>query len=389
MSIAALRVHRGVSAALLALVLVLLATVSVARADTIYPNNKLTGTTFDNGSADGFTGRRQLHAAADLLPIALAGVVCEVTNRRPTDGAATRPPPGSIESRFDTAARRSHCIPPLALVQGRATFRSPSFTVDRLGAGHASFDRRAMLDSVIALGGSGRSTSSCSISEAVERRDAADPLSRSRRNALARSAGHRLGGRRHDDHTGRRRTRYQLEIRTTFQTTRRARGAEQDDPALRQHRVCASPTAPRRSSRLRRWSRCRRTNILATSATLNGTIERPGPADDLLLPLRHDREPPGRGHGRAPGRSTAASGPTTEPRPRDVARPDEVHAVLLPDRGDEHGRSAERGRRRQHPELHDGLRADGDDARAVREPRTTAGLNSAINPNGSTTHVLL
>ena len=49
MTIEARRAFRGVSGALLALALVLLATVPVAQADTIYPDNVITGSDFNNG----------------------------------------------------------------------------------------------------------------------------------------------------------------------------------------------------------------------------------------------------------------------------------------------------------------------------------------------------
>jgi len=57
MTIEARRVQRGVSGALLALALVLLAAVPVAQADTIYPDNVITGTDFTDGlSGSGGSG---------------------------------------------------------------------------------------------------------------------------------------------------------------------------------------------------------------------------------------------------------------------------------------------------------------------------------------------
>ena len=70
MTIEARRVQRGVSGALLALALVLLAAVPVAQADTIYPDNVITGSHFTSGLAHPPGGSRleaieqQVHAAA-------------------------------------------------------------------------------------------------------------------------------------------------------------------------------------------------------------------------------------------------------------------------------------------------------------------------------------
>src|SRR5215210_3169305 len=113
MTIEARRVYRGVSAALLTLALVLLATVSVARADTIYPDNKLTGTSFDNGSADGWSASTACALTLLGLDIDIPDVVCEVQNTtQPTDGAGLPDaPPGSIQSQFRGVANGLAVIP--------------------------------------------------------------------------------------------------------------------------------------------------------------------------------------------------------------------------------------------------------------------------------------
>jgi hypothetical protein len=155
MTIEARRVHRGIGGALLLLALVLLAAVPVARADTIYPDNKLSGTTFDNGSADGFTTTADsCRLLPNLLPLALPGVVCGVENTtNPTDGAnAPAVPPGSLQSQFHTAANALAIIPPLTLIEGKGVLRSPSFTAVGTGPATLTFQRRAIFDALLAIG---------------------------------------------------------------------------------------------------------------------------------------------------------------------------------------------------------------------------------------------
>ncbi len=156
MTIEARRVQRGVSGVLLALALVLLAAVPVAQADTIYPDNKLSGTTFDNGSADGFTATAD---SCKLLPnllddLNLPGVVCGVENTtNPTDGANTpAEPPGSLQSEFKTAVNALALIPQLTVIEGKGVLRSPSFTAVGTGPATLTFQRRAIFDALLALG---------------------------------------------------------------------------------------------------------------------------------------------------------------------------------------------------------------------------------------------
>jgi hypothetical protein len=152
------RVRRGVGVALLTLALILLAAVSVAQADTIYPDNKITGTSFDNGSADGFASAgTSCTLLANLLPIVVPDVLCSVRqDPAATEGAGS--PPGSMEVKFDSVVNGLAFIPPLALFTGRGTLRSPSFTVSDSGPATLLFDRRAILDAIIAIGGEGSYT---------------------------------------------------------------------------------------------------------------------------------------------------------------------------------------------------------------------------------------
>ena len=105
MTIEARRVHRGVSGALLALALVLLAAVPVAQADTIYPDNKLTGTSFDAG-LDGWTDFSNQCFLVDLngdplLDLGAPQPLCSPhTVHQPGHGT----PPGSLEQSSDQTA---------------------------------------------------------------------------------------------------------------------------------------------------------------------------------------------------------------------------------------------------------------------------------------------
>lgn len=156
MTIEARRVQRCVSGALLALALVLLAAVPVAQADTIYPDNKVTGTSFDNGSADGFASTRSdctlLSGIFPMPPIVVPGVLCEVTNTtNSTDGAGT--PPGSLVSKYRTVADGLAVIPALTLIQGNGTISSSPFTVTGTGPATLSYDRRVIFDAIVAIAG--------------------------------------------------------------------------------------------------------------------------------------------------------------------------------------------------------------------------------------------
>jgi hypothetical protein len=161
MTIEARRIPRGVGAVLLALALVFVAAAPSAMADTIYPVNKISGASFDNGSADGFSSTRgDCTLLANLIPVVVPGVACDVTNEpNATDGAGLPGAlPGSLESRYHTVADGLAAIPPLALITGDGRIRSGSFTVGASGAATLLWDRRALIDAVIAIGGQGTYT---------------------------------------------------------------------------------------------------------------------------------------------------------------------------------------------------------------------------------------
>ena len=97
MTIQARRLSRGVGASLLALALILIAAVPIASADTIYPDNKITGTSFDLG-LDGWSEFSNSCILVDVLGLEL-GIPANPTVCSPhTDHSAGHgTPPGSLE----------------------------------------------------------------------------------------------------------------------------------------------------------------------------------------------------------------------------------------------------------------------------------------------------
>ncbi|HUR84678.1 MAG TPA: collagen-like protein [Solirubrobacteraceae bacterium] len=107
---------RGVGAILLALALTFVAAVPSAMADTIYPDNKITGTSFDAG-LDGWT---EFSNDCNLIGIGLPQPVCQ-TRTVHVPGIGT--PPGALEQNVTKAAGA------LTLIRGRAVALSPEFLV--------------------------------------------------------------------------------------------------------------------------------------------------------------------------------------------------------------------------------------------------------------------
>ncbi|MFP5361608.1 MAG: fibronectin type III domain-containing protein [Thermoleophilia bacterium] len=155
MMIEARRIQRGVGASLLALALILIAAVPSARADTIYPDNQLSGTTFDLG-ADGWTSvSDECELLPNLLPLPIPDVLCEVRN---THDATHGNPPGSLESEFRSVVSGLAVIPPLSLFEGRGTISSPQFTVTGSGPATLRYDRQALINALISINGQGTYT---------------------------------------------------------------------------------------------------------------------------------------------------------------------------------------------------------------------------------------
>ena len=152
MTIEARRALRGVSGALLALALVLLAAVPVAQADTIYPDNKITGTSFDAG-LDGWTEFSNQCFLVDLggNPLLDLGAPTPLCAPHTEHSAGHGTPPGSLEQNSEqTASAAVGSL--LGVIRGQATALSPVFTVPTGGDATFTVDRRFTLEALLPLG---------------------------------------------------------------------------------------------------------------------------------------------------------------------------------------------------------------------------------------------
>ena len=152
MTIQARRLSRGVGASLLALALILIAAVPIASADTIYPDNKITGTSFDLG-LDGWSEFSNSCVLVDVLGLEL-GIPANPTVCSPhTDHSAGHgTPPGSLEQSSEQVVSAQVLGEAIGLVRGTATALSPVFTVPTGGAATFTVDRRFTVEAVLPLG---------------------------------------------------------------------------------------------------------------------------------------------------------------------------------------------------------------------------------------------
>ncbi|MEA2130205.1 MAG: hypothetical protein QOJ85_3096 [Solirubrobacteraceae bacterium] len=142
MTIDARRV-RGVGAILLALALILIAAVPSAMADTIYPDNKLTGTSFDSG-LDGWTAfSNNCTVLLGLIP-SNDPSTCRADT---THAAGIGTPPGSLQQGYEPPVNG---LSPL-LFKATTTARSPQFTIAQPGTTTFQFDRRADVQALLNL----------------------------------------------------------------------------------------------------------------------------------------------------------------------------------------------------------------------------------------------
>ena len=147
MTFQARRVSRGVSASLLALALLMIAAVPMARADTIYPDNVITGTDFTDGlSGSGGSGWTALPASCKLL-LGLIDVSNDPTtcNAETTHSAGIGTPPGSLQQAYQPPA---DALSPL-LFSATTTVVSSPFTVATGGPTTFQFDRRADVEAIL------------------------------------------------------------------------------------------------------------------------------------------------------------------------------------------------------------------------------------------------
>jgi len=144
MTIEARRIQRGVGATLLALALILIAAVPIARADTIYPDNKITGSSFDLG-LDGWSESSNSCVLLDLLGLEV-GIPVNPTVCSPHTGhsAGQGTPPGSLEQFSEQVVSAQVLGGAVGLVRGTSLALSPVFTVP---TGGAAFERITLLTS--------------------------------------------------------------------------------------------------------------------------------------------------------------------------------------------------------------------------------------------------
>ena len=149
MTIGAIRVQRGVRAAMLALAFLLLATVGVAKADTIYPDNVITGSDFTNGlgSSGGSAFTAQSNSCTLLLGLIPTNdpLTC---NADTTHAAGIGTPPGSLQQGYQPPANG---LAPLLLEATTVAVSSP-FTIATGGPTTFQFDRRADVQALLDVG---------------------------------------------------------------------------------------------------------------------------------------------------------------------------------------------------------------------------------------------
>jgi hypothetical protein len=150
MTTEARRVSRGVSATMLALLLVLLATASVAKADTIYPDNVITGSHFTNGLAHPPGGSGWTAFSSDC--VLLLGLIPTndpaTCNSDTTHAAGIGTPPGSLQQAYSPPANGLGAL----LLQSTVVARSSPFTVATGGRTTFQFDRRADVEALLDFG---------------------------------------------------------------------------------------------------------------------------------------------------------------------------------------------------------------------------------------------
>ncbi|MEY2515442.1 MAG: hypothetical protein QOJ89_2800 [bacterium] len=153
MMIEARRAYRGVSGALLALTLVLLATVPVAQADTIYPDNVITGSAFTTGLANPGGSSWATDADSNHCTL-LLGLIPDnepaTCNVDTTHDAGIGTPPGSMRQSYEPVATG---LSPL-LFDATTTATSSPFTIGPITGGASGkttfqFDRRADVQAIL------------------------------------------------------------------------------------------------------------------------------------------------------------------------------------------------------------------------------------------------
>ena len=154
MTIEARRIQRGVGATLLALALILIAAVPIARADTIYPDNVITGSHFTTGLAHPPSGsawtafENKCTLLLGLIPVN-DPVTC---NADTTHAAGIGTPPGSMQQGYQPPADGLHPL----LFSATTIARSSNFDIGpningATGTTTFQFDRRADVQALLNL----------------------------------------------------------------------------------------------------------------------------------------------------------------------------------------------------------------------------------------------
>lgn len=151
MTIEARRIQRGVGASLLALALFLIAAVPIARADTIYPDNVITGSHFSTGLSHPPPGTGSGWTAVSNNCVLLLGLIPTsdpaTCNADTTHAAGIGTPPGSMQQAYSPPANG---LGPL-LLSATTVAESSNFTIGASGPTTFQFDRRADVQALLNL----------------------------------------------------------------------------------------------------------------------------------------------------------------------------------------------------------------------------------------------
>jgi hypothetical protein len=154
MNIEARRIPRGVGAILLALTLIFVAAVPTAMADTIYPDNVITGSAFDTGLQNGPGASSYAEVSNDCTVLLglLPSTNPQVCQTHTTHAAGIGTPAGSLQQSYNGTA--NGLAPLLFTATARAS--SSPFTIGPNAPGAPGtttfqFDRRADVNSIINL----------------------------------------------------------------------------------------------------------------------------------------------------------------------------------------------------------------------------------------------
>lgn len=151
MTIEARRIRRGAGASLLALALILIAAVPIARADTIYPDNVITGSHFSTGLSHPPAGTGSGWSVVSNSCTLLIGLIPTsdpaTCNADTTHAAGIGTPPGSLQQAYSPPANG---LGPL-LFNATTVAESSNFTIGASGPTTFQFDRRADVQSLVNL----------------------------------------------------------------------------------------------------------------------------------------------------------------------------------------------------------------------------------------------